>query len=205
MAWREEDWSFACDPAHMAGPMWMDAVHVQVMYNVAMEMGWRRVLEIGSFDGFSASAYVQAKIDAAVGELICVDRTVRPTLLKVLSRARDNWTVASEIGSVYLDRVDVGDLLVLDSDHDLATSRLELEAALRKEWPNIFAHDVGATQTHSPGPQWILAELIRLGWHVLVDELPREGMATHRGLMFATRERGIWERVSRVWPEGRVP
>lgn len=197
--WNARDWEFCKDPAHAAGPMWMDDCHVEAIYHLCMKIGFRRMMEIGCWDGFSTSALVQAKIDAACGRLICVDVEARPTLFQVLRKSRDNWSFERRTGAEVLALEPAGDLLVIDSDHDLVPSQQELTAALKAWWTTIIAHDVGATQTHSPGPQWILAELTRRDWFVAVDEAARDGLATHRGLMIASQQKGVYDAAVEIF------
>ena len=203
--WREEDWTFTQDPAHAAGPMWMDAEHVEAIYHMAMACGWRHVLELGCWDGFSTSAIVQAKIDQAVDRLTCVDREIRPALWRVLGRCRDAWGAWQGDSRRSLELCDVGDCVILDTDHDLRTTQDEFERIRAKGWPTIIAHDVGAVGG-CPGPQWMLAQLLAdPAWIVLVDDQAREGTRTDRGLMLATMEWRVFTQCSAVWTEGRVP
>jgi len=88
---------------------------------------------------------------------------------------------------------------VIDSDHDAATTQTELGIVLAKGWRTVIAHDVGSTQVHSPGPQLLRENLTNLGWQIFVDELPREGQQTHRGLLLATRVQGVAEAGKVVW------
>ena len=192
--WTESDWTICKDPAHAAGPMWMDGLHVRLIYDLCMRHGFRNMMEIGCWDGFSTSALVQAKIDGSCGWLRCVDVEARPALWQVLSKARDHWSFCRCTGVEAIEKCYVQDLYVIDSSHDMATSQQELGAVLEKGGKTVIAHDVGVTQTHSPGPQWMRSKLTELGWHILVDEAPRQGMATHRGIMLATQVLGVYER-----------
>ena len=202
--WRASDWEFTKDPAHAAGPMWMDDIHVQAIYRICCACGFRHVLEVGCFDGFSTSGIVQAKIEGHIGRLTCVDREIRPALMRVLGKARDNWIAWQDNGADVISECSTCDLVVIDSDHDMATTQREWAAFGVNDFVTLIAHDVGS-KGGCPGPQWLLQEIGNDGaWHILVDEKPREGMRTDRGLMFATLSLRVFVQASRVWPEGRA-
>jgi hypothetical protein len=203
--WREEDWPWCKDPRHAAGPMWMDGRHVEAVYQIASALGPQEVIELGCFDGFASSAIVQAKLETRVGLLTCVDREIRDALIKTVRQARDGWILWQGDSADALGVLDTPDMVILDTDHDLATTQREWDAL--DGWKDfvLIAHDVGSAGKQ-PGPIWLLNELINdPDWYVLVDELPREGEATHRGLMVATTEEHVYRQISRVWPDGRVP
>ena len=203
--WIAEEWEWARSTDPMGVSMAIDPMHVKALYDIAIACGWRKILELGSFDGYSTSAFVQAKIDKAVRSLVCVDREIRPLLMQVLECARDGWCAAQWDTAEAVRETPAGDFVFVDSDHDLATTQREFRAIMDRGWTTIAAHDVGS-KGGCDGPRWMLDELLQTPeWWVLVDEKPRDGMRTDRGLMVATRERRVFEAVSRVWTEWRVP
>jgi hypothetical protein len=188
MAWNERDWIYFQDLSHADGPMWMDAVHVKLIYEFLMAARPRSVMELGCFDGFSTSAIVQAKADGAAIEMICVDREIRPSLFKIVRRARTGWQLWQTDSRIALEQSAVTDVLMLDTDHDIETTKSEADIFLRRGWPTVIAHDCGE-KGGCPGPQWLFAHLRTSSyWRVFCDDKQRDGMRTDRGLMLATRD-----------------
>lgn len=197
--WKAENWEFYKDPAHASGPMWMDDLHVEAIYRLCLECRFRSVLEVGCFDGFSTSALVQAQNEHCLGSIHCLDREIRPRLLLVRAKASGFFSVLPGDSRVALPLIPRCNLLVLDSDHTLPHTQTEWAAISKKGWQTIIAHDVGVTETHSPGPQWLRSHLQQTGWNMVVDEKQREGQHTHRGLMLATMDRKVFEAAVKVW------
>ena len=192
MPWQERDWMPYQDLSHADGPMWMDALHVEALYELWMAIRPTSILELGCFDGFSTSAAIQAKADGVGMSLTCVDREIRPSLYQIVRRCRTNWHLAQCDSRVALEQHGVTDVLMIDTDHDIDTTQQEAKIALRRGWQTIVAHDVGL-HGGCPGPQWLRKHLeVYNTWLTVVDEKPREGMRTDRGLMLATRVESVY-------------
>jgi predicted O-methyltransferase YrrM len=199
MSWNAKDWAFAKTNDPPEGPMWMDDLHVQTIYEIIMATQPKRVLEIGCYWGYSSSAIVQAKIDGWEGHSLHVDTEIRDQLIAVLRRGGKEWSVAQITGVKALQRLAPGDLVIVDGDHSDDNVRLETNLILDQGWKSVIAHDV-AGGVHEPGPPKMLERLRSYpSWRVLVDSLERPGTATHRGLMYATPRSPWFHEVLEIW------
>ena len=202
--WQELDYKFAQTPGEDNCIMWMDPLHVRCIYELANVCQWDRVMEIGSWDGFSISAIVQHNRDGGQTQIMCVDTVIRNNLIEVLRLNTGIWSVAQCSGIYSLSQVGAKDCCIVDGDHEESNVCGELGLLLMKGWPTIIAHDVGEGRGCA-GPRKMRRHLEGLeDWTVLVDEKERPHMATDRGLMIATRlprvaeaARVIFERAGR--------
>lgn len=181
--WVESDWTFTQNRDEHGSMMWMDAVHVREIYHFVMANVFASILEIGCWDGFSTSALVQALRDGEYFELVLCDKVIRPHLKTVIG---DDAILCLEIDSLDALQIATGcDCVILDGDHSLANVQREYDLIMEKAIPTIIAHDVG--RQGDKGPMWLIDQLRRLrGWRIWMDDEPRPGMATQRGLMIAT-------------------
>ena len=182
--WKEDDWKFAQTRDHNQSMMWMDPVHVAAIYDFLMHHDFENVVEVGSWDGFSTSAMAQAQLDGKDFVGCCIDVDIRPNLLRVIDGRKITVFRGKSLDG--LRNVGNCDCVILDGDHELTTVESEAELLFMNHVQTIIAHDVG--RQGAPGPLWLLAKLQATpGWRVWMDDMPREGMATARGLMIATK------------------
>ena len=204
--WTESDWaaSMTCDAS--GSMMWMDPLHVRVIYDLCMACRWEDVLEIGSWDGFSASAVVQAAIDSGLTRLWCCDLQLRPELQKVCAKHPFSATLVQGCSVDLLSFLGPMGAVILDGDHSWENVHRELVLLLREGWQTIIAHDVGRIGGVT-GPQRLRQELEHTeDWVVLVDEIQREGQRTDRGLMLATRSPSVARAARKIFDAlPRVP
>jgi hypothetical protein len=181
--------------------MWMDPRHAALLYEMLVAHQFRRVLEIGCFNGASTSALVQSINDGATAELHLCDLEFRPTLHEVVRRC---------VRPVYLHQcrsVDVigpdFDLILVDGDHSVSNVSREVGALLACETPTIAAHDVtpGADPLGECDGSRFLGHVFRghPAYHCLQDSLARPGEYTGRGLLVATRDRELYQKLRPIW------
>jgi len=112
--WLADEWSNVIDHAGVdRGNLHMDAIHVELIYSFVMATKPGRVLEIGSYRGYSTSALVQAQLDGWEGHFVCVDRLVTASLFCVLGQAQ-NWSLAGVNSWDLLEWVEPVDVVILD-------------------------------------------------------------------------------------------
>ncbi len=197
--WKQNEWDFARTRDDAQSMMWMDPLHVHAIYGLVMLNRWKRLVEVGCWDGFSTSALAQAVFDLAAGEIVCVDTDIRPNLQKVLDALDVVSTTMQGRSADVLHGLREVDVLILDGDHALEAVQAEAAIIFEKNWPTIIAHDVGRPNGGAAGPQWLMAELRQRGWYVLLDEKPRADQRTDRGLMLATQDVGVYGRSKGIF------
>jgi len=193
------EWNWTRSEANDSwAPFWMDARHVHAIARAAMTGAFKKVLEVGCWNGSSTSALVHAARGTPLKIEVC-DVDVRPSLLKVLKGSK---AVIHQRTS--LEVIKPGyDLLILDGDHSLGHVNEELKLFRDAGIPSLFAHDVGSEGRAG------CEGAVYLGYHfrnqdeyqVLEDRLDRPGEHTHRGLLFATKDEAIFAKVKPVWDE----
>jgi SAM-dependent methyltransferase len=200
--WQLSDWGFAGRTAFAGGwPFSTDPRHVRWLYEMMLVAGCQSVLEIGCWDGFTTSAFVQALNEGAEFELCCVDISIRPGLRDVAGRAR------RAVELVQADSLDLlarrrFDLVLVDGNHSIGQVSRELGHLLAAECPTVVAHDVGdvAPTFGGDGSLW-LGKVLQAHPSYLcrVDQVKRLGEYTERGLLLATRDGGLFARSAAAW------
>ena len=189
--WNEHDWDFAKDGDFRDAPMWMDPLHVELIYRLCMACDFQAVAEIGSYWGFSTSAVVQAKMDGRCGLLTCIDKDIRQQLIQVVSKANDGWRLWRDSSHKALARLEQQDMIIIDGAHDLGTVQGEYEILAPLWTKTIIAHDVNCGGGND-GPAWLLEQIRKKRqYRVFTDDKKRPGMWTHRGLMIATLDHRV--------------
>lgn len=181
--WRERDWVHCQTYDEHGSRMWMDALHVRMIYDFVMANDFKLILEIGCWDGFSTSALVQAARDLKDFRFIVCDVSIR----KAVRDMCDGMNACLlEMPSVDALQIARGvDLVILDGDHHLQAVQADWRILRQHGVRTIVAHDVGPRGDR--GPQWLLEELQgRDDWRLWVDQRERPSQWTDRGLMIAT-------------------
>lgn len=202
MSWNEDKkWDFCC-PLQEDGcfPPHMDARHVELIYRLVRTGLFKNILEIGSWNGFSTSAFVQAQIDGADFELTVCEIDIRPRLMQVLKKSPSDVTVRQLPSKVVINKS--YDLILVDGDHQLSVVAEEIEALLRCNTPNILAHDTSAWVPWFDGSRH-LANVFRhhTAYQSIEDNKKRPGEWTERGLFFASQWPETFKQVKAVWEE----
>lgn len=202
MSWNEGNrWDFCC-PQKEDGcfPPYMDARHVELIYRLVKAGLFRNILEIGSWNGFSTSAFVQAQQEGADFELTVCDVEVRPRLMEVLRRSPKEITIR-ETKSIHAINKNY-DLILVDGDHRLSVVADEIDALLRCNIPSILAHDTSACVPWFDGSRH-LANVFRYhtSYESIEDNKKRPGEWTERGLFFASRYTETFKAAKSIWEE----
>lgn len=162
----------------------MDLRHIRMVHSVLVVIRPERTLEIGGYSGCSSSAFVAAGVpDAHFAEISPSER--------FLSVVRDNGTIHQRKGCDVIASEPPFDVVLVDGAHDMQSVSEELAALLENTPRVIIAHDVKSSDhgyPHCEGAAYLMSELARLGWHMLIDAEHRQGECTHRGVMFTTRD-----------------
>jgi hypothetical protein len=199
-----ERWAFTrsrTPTPHSPTPYWMDLRHVGFLYELMFLHPFRKVLEIGCFDGSSTSALVQAINEGCQAEIHLCDTEFRPCLCEVVAQAV-RPLVLHERPSVEVLSPDF-DLVIVDGDHGIATVGREVGLILTWQIPTVLAHDTTLSAELFPecdGSRF-LGHVLRHHpmYHWLEDSAHRPGEFTDRGLLVATTDHGLFDAMYPTW------
>lgn len=165
----------------------IDARHRDWIRDELMTGKYRRVLEIGSYRGYSTAAFLDALNAGKVDEIHLCDTSITHELRQLVGDLPG--VKLHKCRSVDLLAKDAAfDLVFVDGDHTLEV--IQAETPYLVGVPAIFAHDTNSTAVGYPnceGPPYLKAALIEAGYTITEDCERRPGELTHRGMMFATR------------------
>lgn len=196
-----QSWEWCC-PQQEEGcfPPHMDARHVELIYRLVSEGLFRNILEIGSWNGYSTSAFVQAQIEGADFKLTVCDIEIRPRLMEVLKKSPADVNIRNIQAKEVIN--EKYDLILVDGDHRLFVVAEEIEALLRCRTPNILAHDTSACVPWFDGSRH-LANVFKYhgNYQWLEDNKKRPNEWTERGLFFASKHRSTFGAAKKIWEE----
>jgi predicted O-methyltransferase YrrM len=182
--WDPNEWERHRTTDEHGSIMSMDPAHVLRIYDFVMATRPAHAIEIGSWDGYSTSALVQARRDGWLGQITIIDVQARALLKSILPPSRCKVYEMDSFDALQV--CGVADLAIIDGEHSFKRVCGEWAMLSRRGVDSVIAHDCG--RRGEPGPQWLLEELRRFrNWRVWLDDLPRAGFHTDRGLMIASR------------------
>ncbi len=190
-------------------PTAMDRRHVFLLNAILRCYPFKNALEIGSFMGASATAFVEAINSGeglgAGGIATFCDVCVTDSLCEVARNCRDinRVRVTMQPSWMVLDKWEDFDFIFVDAAHDLDSVSLEVKKLLRRKPVCIMAHDTSATAngySHCEGAAY-LAETFRglPDYQCIEDNEKRSGEMTDRGLFFATTDAGIFNAAQMIF------
>jgi hypothetical protein len=188
-----------------------DVRHVFIIHEILKSWPFKSALEIGSFLGATATAFIEAigsgeGLGAGGGATFC-DVSVSDSLLDVVRSCKQpkTWQVTPQPSWAVLDSEIPFDFIFVDGAHDVDTVGLELKRLMRRRPLCVMAHDTNATDAGYSKCEG--AKLLRdtfaadPGYRILEDVAKRPGERTERGLFFATTDadlhrvaRGVFEK-----------
>lgn len=187
----------------------MDRRHVYLLNEILCSHPFACALELGSFNGASATAFVEAincgRGLGVSGVATFCDVAVTDSLVDVARNCRDpkRARITPIPSWMVLDSSLPFDFILVDASHDEDTVTLELKRLMRRRPLCVMAHDTAATEAGYSGCEGA-AMLKRTfvadaGYHCLEDCRKRDGERTERGLFFATTDRGLYETAKGIY------
>ncbi len=172
----------------------MDVRHIYMTYGILSGWHFNHALEIGSFNGASATSFVEAIGDGRLGRATFCDVEITDSLRLVAKHGPHPGLVSldSRPSWVVLDGPEVYDFILVDGCHDVTSVSRELHHLLRRKPVCVMAHDTNATAAGYP-----LAEGARMlkqafealpEYRCVEDCATRPGEETQRGLFLATTD-----------------
>jgi hypothetical protein len=177
--------------------MAVDKRHIFIMHDILRSWPFRSALEIGSFNGASATAFVEAiNSGEGLGEsghaTFC---DVQPThSLKAVAancKHAGRVTITDQPSHVVLESQYDYDFIFVDGRHDLESVSRELKPLLRRKPLCVMAHDTSATDAGyrlCEGAKLLKDTFKALYGNHIEDSVLRDGERTERGLFFATND-----------------
>lgn len=180
----------------------IDLRHAAFMHDVLAGIEARRVLEIGSLRGVSASAILAASRPGRA-HVLC-EPSPTPELIRLVDRHNAQRPGSCEIAamtSFELFRRSRGewDVVHVDGSHKIEAVRTEADWIVRHLVPGVFAHDTRSHETEKNddflGVTYLMERLRAAGYMITEDAERRPCERTHLGFCFATRN-SRWHEVA---------
>jgi len=169
----------------------IDARHRAFLYHLMMVGQFRRVLEVGTWIGYSSGAIVKALLDGAPSQVDFCDFRFQPQVRQLAAAAPPGRVRLIEQPSLQVIQPGY-DFAFIDGDHSWVNLVQEIHLLLRAGIPNLLFHDTNTGALGEPqnaGPwiaKMILTQLPERWPRYYIDELQRPGERTERGLMLLT-------------------
>lgn len=173
-----------------------DKRHVYTIYELLRTGLFSNALEVGTSDGATSTAFVEAAKVTPTLRYTCCDIQVAQATLMVVPG--DHFYLGKSV-EILRDTQEPFDFIHLDGDHTVEGVAEELAAIDRTHLLAITGHDTSASVAGYKLCEG--AELLRRtvmydwGWYCIEDNLRRDGEETHRGLFFATPSPGVYKRA----------
>ena len=185
----------------------MDKRHIYTIFSILSAWPFASALELGSWLGASATAFVEAINGGAKMRATFCDVQVTQGLQNVVNNCKNfaggGWTIANLPSWELLAREDQYDFILVDAYHDIDSVSREVAELIKRKPLCIMAHDTNATAAGYPKAEGakFLADVFRAHpeYHGMEDCVYREGERTERGLFFATTEPALFKVAAEVF------
>jgi hypothetical protein len=175
-----------------ADPNAIDERHRNWLREVLLNGEYRRVLEVGSWKGFSAAAFFDALTEGKVEEVHLCDSRPQPELEAAVRRhpLRDRITLHRTPSVDLLGRDADWDFTFIDGNHSARVVGAELNLLLPMRLRVVAFHDTSSCGRYEgcDGPQWAKRAYQRAGYFCIEDSVFRPDERTERGLTVCCRE-----------------
>lgn len=185
-------------------PEWcIDERHVNILFHILMRCDFQKVLEVGSLDGASAVAYIEALQQNKTFQLHLCDVEIRPSLLRLVKECPHGDRIFVSQAYSWEAINPSFDFVFVDADHQMEATGRDINRLLECDIPTVAAHDVNSAENGyggCEGTQLLGRVFSRLrGFEHSVDCALRSGEFTQRGLMVATRDARVHQVASEVF------
>jgi hypothetical protein len=180
----------------------MDRRHVFVIHEILRSRKFSSTLELGSYNGASATAFIEAINAGAKMSAAFCDIEITDSLRRVINNVREKQgiyqlKITSQDSWDVLASEEHFDFILVDANHDMRSVCMELPHLLRRRPLCVMAHDTNATAAgyrEAEGAKF-LADTFRglPGYYCLEDCKSRDGEETQRGLFFAAADKELFE------------
>jgi len=177
----------------------IDIRHVYILYNILLSCSFECVLEIGTHNGFSTTAFIEAAKRGSVKEIHLCDIHFSEHIKEICS-VYPNIELHEMKSAEYLKSAPQFDFVLLDGSHISEDVQDEFEYLSMNKTSTYLLHDVNTQllpdSKDTPwydGPMLLKNRLLSSNnWLCIEDSLLRENEKTERGLFLATKDRQIY-------------
>jgi hypothetical protein len=175
----------------------MDLTHIRMLYQILKLGKFENVCEVGSFDGASAIAFIQALNDEYIQSVTFCDLEFQPRFLNVMGKAihPNKITISKQSSHITLNSTEF-DFVLIDGDHSLKNVEREVNLMLKNNIKHIAAHDSNSTHVgfgECEGARMLKNTYQKLAiFETVEDCISRLGERTDRGFFFASQN---WDLV----------
>ncbi len=178
-----------------------DKRHVYMMHGILSAWPFRHALEIGSYNGATATAFVEA-IGKSLSLATFCDLYPSKSLRDVVAACRDQnrVNILAQRSVQVLENSVAYDFIFVDACHDIASVTPEVQRLMWRRPLCVMAHDTNATAAGYPACEG--AEMLKRTFEsqpdylCIEDNRQREGERTERGLFLATKDEDLF-RIAR--------
>lgn len=183
----------------------MDERHVYTVFDVLCCWPFMAALELGSYDGASSTAFVEAMNQDLLFNVTFCDVHITPNLERVADGTHLVCNFSCLPSWTLLEGDTPYDFILVDANHDLDSVSKELTHILRRQPLCVMAHDTNATRMGYPKAEGAqhLADTLRqhpaYQGKCIEDAVVRDGEETHRGLFFATTNQDLYDKARAIF------
>jgi hypothetical protein len=183
----------------------MDRRHVFALREVLSAWPFRNALELGSFNGASSTAFIEAINAGSLRQATFCDTRPTESLWTVCRNCHriGRVTITDRPSWQSLDSKEDYDFILVDACHDIASVTKELQRLIARRPLCVMAHDTNATAwgyPHAEGAELLKNTFANMqGYHCIEDGVHRDGERTERGLFLATWDAELYALASRVF------
>jgi hypothetical protein len=197
------DWTMSYARCYALPEVAADKRHVYILHGVLSAWPFASALEIGSFNGATAVAFVEA-INGKTGlgrygRAFFCDVSVTHSLVDVVRNCRepDRVHITAQPSWAVLDSKEPFDFVYVDGAHDMDSVTLEVAKLLPRKPLCVMAHDTSATAagySKCEGAAMLAATFRNTpGYRCIEDNKDRPGERTSRGMFLATTSDELYE------------
>lgn len=166
----------------------MDTRHIERLFKIARITRPRTVIEIGSYQGASTTAWIVALNEGFVQTVRLYEIAPTAELHAMIAKANDQRAVSLNTRPYY-DAPEYADLILIDGAHGWQ-ALADLASALAMGCPQIIMHDSRTYMNLGDGwGAWLGANILKSSplYRWFEDAEKRSGEWTHRGLLYASK------------------
>lgn len=176
----------------------MDRRHVQFIRWILASRLFRSVVEVGVYQGYSATATIDALRNGDIEAATFCDIVISDRARRLLESQGTAATIREERSDAVLGQRGQFDLAIVDGSHQRAVVAVETRLLLRSRAEAVIAHDTNMGIYRNPdgstgfdigadGPSLLKNAFQAAGYFCLEDNTCRKSEGTYRGLFFAAR------------------